>query len=86
MSFQLPHRSIDCIERRANCVGPGGSLTLKFKDLKLIGMDIASNEDFANVADSLEKLCAIGEAPSSPRKLQDVAARAHFIFGSGLNK
>ena len=30
------------------------------KDLKAVRIDISNSEEFANAADSLEKLCAIG--------------------------
>jgi hypothetical protein len=42
-----------------NCCGIDATRT---KDLKTIRIDIGSNEEFLNVSDSLEKLCAIGRS------------------------
>ena len=39
---------------------PGGSMIIRCKDLRQIKLDFYDCNDFINVADSLEKLCAIG--------------------------
>ena len=38
----------------------GGSMIIRCKDLRQIKLDFYDCNDFINVADSLEKLCAIG--------------------------
>ena len=38
----------------------GGSMIIRCKDLRQIKLDFHDYNDFINVADSLEKLCAIG--------------------------
>ncbi len=58
-AFQILHRSVDSIDRRPSSPN-GGSLIIRCKDLKVIQIDIRKQEDYINVADSLEKLAAIG--------------------------
>ena len=59
--LQILHRSIDGIIRRPFSLNDGGSLIVKFKDLKQFKIDISGEEEFRNVSDSLEKLSAVGE-------------------------
>ena len=59
--FQILNRSIDSIVRRPYSLNDGGSLIIKFKDLKHFKIDINGGEEFNNVADSLEKLSAVGK-------------------------
>ena len=59
--FQILNRSIDSIVRRPYSLNDGGSLIIKFKDLKHFKIDINGGEEFSNVADSLEKLSAVGK-------------------------
>ena len=63
LSFQILNRSIDSIVRRPYSLNDGGSLIIKFKDLKHFKIDINGGEEFNNVADSLEKLSAVGKKP-----------------------
>ena len=57
--FQILHRNIDYVEK--HCLGDkGGTLTIKCKDLSMLRMEIMTAEEFASVADSIEKLSAIG--------------------------
>ena len=58
--FQVLHRSIDRIERRGNGTN-GGSLIICCKDLRVFKVDISGQDEYLNVADSLEKLSAIGK-------------------------
>ena len=61
-SFQILHRSIDSIERRYNGTnGNGGSLIVCCKDLRIFKIDISGQNEYFNVADSLEKLSAMGK-------------------------
>ena len=54
------HRSVDSIQRRSYSLDDGGSVIIKCKDLKQLKIEISGQEEFLNVADSLEKLSAIG--------------------------
>lgn len=58
--YKILHRSIDSIERRPNGMN-GGSLIVCCKDLRIFKVDISGQDEYYNVADSLEKLSAIGE-------------------------
>ena len=58
--FQILHRSVDSIQRRSYSLDDGGSVIIKCKDLKQLKIEISGQEEFLNVADSLEKLSAIG--------------------------
>lgn len=59
---QILHRSIDRIVKRPYSLNDGGSLIIKFKDLKQFKIDITGESEFWNVADSLEKLSAAGNS------------------------
>ena len=52
---------MDHLEKQSHGDKPGGFLTIKCKDLKVVKIDIQNQEEFAGVADSIEKLSAIGE-------------------------
>ncbi len=58
--MQIVHRSIDSIVKRPYSMNDGGCLFIKFKDLKQFKIDITGKSEFWNVADSLEKLSAVG--------------------------
>ena len=66
ITLKILHRNVDCIERRQN--GGGGvsglstTLVVKCKNLRAVQVDVPGPvDDFNNVADSLEKLAAIGK-------------------------
>ncbi|XP_074600044.1 myotubularin-related protein 9-like isoform X2 [Brevipalpus obovatus] len=50
----LLHSMVDVVERKS--YGNGGSITLKCKDFRIIQLDIKGQEDFSNVANSIECL------------------------------
>ena len=52
---------MDHVEKQNHGDKPGGFLSIKCKDLKFLKIDIQNQEEFVGVADSIEKLSAIGE-------------------------
>jgi len=58
--FQLLHSNIDAIQRKPNNnIQLGGSLIIKCKDLRILQLDLRNEEEFNNVANSLDNLIKI---------------------------
>ncbi|BES97377.1 Myotubularin-like phosphatase domain [Nesidiocoris tenuis] len=56
----LLHDNVDCIEKKSTNNSPGGFITLKCKDLRIISFHISSSDqDFQNVCTTLECLSAL---------------------------
>lgn len=63
--FQLLHKTIDYLEKKVNVVNgnvpQGGTIIIKCKDLRIIQLEISTNEEFQNAYISLEKLSNISD-------------------------
>ncbi|XP_018336659.1 myotubularin-related protein 9 [Agrilus planipennis] len=59
----LIHEGIDALEKKVNSSGShgpnGGSITLKYKDFRIVQIDFGNIEDYTNVSISLERLSNI---------------------------
>ncbi|KAF6204479.1 hypothetical protein GE061_002820 [Apolygus lucorum] len=56
----LLHENVDFIEKKSTNNAPGGTITLKCKDLRILSLHISSSDqDFQNVCTTLESLSAL---------------------------
>lgn len=74
---QLILRQIDAVDKKADALAGGGTLTVKCKDLSVVRLDVATTEELHNVAASLESLSSIGE-PRPLRHPPDSVPRVFF--------
>jgi hypothetical protein len=58
--LQLLHHNVDAVERRLNGM-QGGSMIIKYKDFRIIQLDISNPDKFLKVATTVENLSSLGK-------------------------
>ncbi|XP_043271665.1 myotubularin-related protein 9 [Venturia canescens] len=62
----LLYRNIDVIEKKTNSHSPGGSITLKLKDFRILQLDINSTDDLSRISTTLEQLSSLDQLSQYP--------------------